>query len=200
MEREKNQDVYVYKVVRIPSPGPPSSSALCTYRKPFKGVSSWQRSISTPTTCFTPTPASLTSPGPHAIKWPAFPAASAQSEAHYKALTGCLIMAWKWDGRKGRGADSSQGKIHTVKENNVLFVSHGSKATKKAKQDQNNFPHHLLLSCGAKSLGTYTRKMLTQEATKPPPFETGQGSLPFTPKFKILCKPCTWYQPHRWII
>lgn len=104
-----------------------------------------------------------------------------------------MEMRWK----KGRGADSSQGKIHTVIENNVLFVSHGSKATKKAKQDQNNFPHHLLLSCGAKSLGTYTRKMLTQKATKSPPFETGQGSLPFTPKFKILCKPCTWYQPHR---
>lgn len=103
-----------------------------------------------------------------------------------------MEMRWK----KGRGADSSQGKIHTVKENNVLFASHASKATKKAKQDQNNFPHHLLLSCGAKSLGSYTRKMWTQEATKPPPFETGQGSLPFTPKFKILCKPCTWYQPH----
>lgn len=55
-------------------------------------------------------------------------------------------MKWK----KGRGADSSQGKIHKVKENNFLFVSHDSKAIMKAKQDQNNSPHHLLLSCGAK--------------------------------------------------
>lgn len=81
--------------MRIPSPGPPSFSALCTYRKLFKECPHYREASPLPTPASPPCqPLShhlVLAPSKKGLS----SCACAESEAYYKVLTGCLITTWK---------------------------------------------------------------------------------------------------------